>query len=463
MSTLLGDEPLLKENPFVIRRIIEGSEYLIAKARIEIRTLKGKGIDMGRVAAESDCSALGLGDQRAADALAPQIGMDPQQIDEQPAGIEGANQPSADLAGFVAHEDAEIIVTIVDEKRRVVCAERLVDELAIRPRRVLFNAEAAAGRQVHGRTIKEGASGHAIVAPRFRQPLLGDMDRDTRLDIIRRAYAKRIMFAVGATDRRLEAAFAAVPREAFLDRGPWQVVRFDPWRSARGYVRSPSADPVYVYDDVVIAILPERKLNNGQPSLHAWLMANAAPRAGEHIVHIGLGAGYYTAILAQLAGRRGRVTAIEYDPELAKRTARNLRDFPRVAVLRGDGTGIDFAPADLIYVNAGATAPLAHWLDRLREGGRLILPLTEAGFPLGDAHRGAVFRIERRGVDYLARRISAVAIFPCAGGRDPAEEAALAEAFARGGAENVTRLYRHNDVPDADCWLRGEGWCLAYR
>lgn len=289
------------------------------------------------------------------------------------------------------------------------------------------------------------------------------MAQKNDIEIVRRAYAKRVLFAVGATDRRLEAAFAVVPREAFLEPGPWQIVRFDPWRGARGYVQSPSADPVYVYDDVVIAILPERNLNNGQPSLHAWLMASAAPRAGEHIVHIGLGAGYYTAILAQLAGRRGRVTAIEYEPELAERAARNLRDLPQVTVLPGDGTAVDFAPADVIYVNAGATAPLAHWLDRLREGGRLILPLTEAGFPMGDARRGAVFRIERRGEDYPARRISAVAIFPCAGGRDDKGAAALTEAFARGGAENVTRLYRRDDIPEQDCWLRGQGWCLAYR
>jgi protein-L-isoaspartate(D-aspartate) O-methyltransferase len=42
-------------------------------------------------------------------------------------------------------------------------------------------------------------------------------------------------------------------------------------------------------------------------------------------------------------------------------------------------------------------------------------------------------------------------------------EAALGAAFAKGGAENVTRLYRHDDIPEENCWLRGKGWCLAYR
>jgi len=106
---------------------------------------------------------------------------------------------------------------------------------------------------------------------------------------------------------------------------------------------------------------------------------------------------------------------------------------------------------------------LPHWLDRLRQGGRLILPITAGEFPRGDIRRGAVFRIKRNGDDYPTRRISAVAIFPCAGGRDADQDAALAAAFERGGAENVTRLYRRGDVPEADCWLRGKDWCLAYR
>jgi len=287
------------------------------------------------------------------------------------------------------------------------------------------------------------------------------MNRKGELAIVRRAFAKQTMAIFGATNRRVEKAFAVVPRENFLAPGPWQIVRWG--RRGRGYATTPSRNPVYLYDDVIVAILPERNLNNGQPSLHAWLMSAAAPRAGEHVVHIGTGNGYYTAILAQLVGRRGKVTAIEYDPELAARSARHLTGWSQATVVAGDGTQVDFPPADVIYVNAGATHPLPNWLDRLKEGGRLIVPLTEAGFPNGDIRHGAVFRIERRGEEYLAWQISQVAIFPCAGGRDEKAASALAEAFARGGAEDVTRLYRRDDIPEEDCWLRGTGWSLAYR
>ncbi|MBS0220026.1 MAG: hypothetical protein JSR91_04710 [Proteobacteria bacterium] len=77
------------------------------------------------------------------------------------------------------------------------------------------------------------------------------------------------------------------------------------------------------------------------------------------------------------------------------------------------------------------------------------------------ASAGAVFRIERRGAGYSACWISQVAIFPCAGNRDEASERALAQAFAKGGWQKVTRLYRDREIPEERCWLSGRGWCLV--
>lgn len=283
------------------------------------------------------------------------------------------------------------------------------------------------------------------------------------LDIVRRAYAKQVMAAAGIEDPRVEAAYATVRREDFLGPGAWLIRRW-----GRGYVATPSTDPVYLYTDDVIGILPERALNNGQPSLHAMLIASAGPRAGEHVVHVGAGVGYYTAILAELVGAAGAVTAIEFDLSLAQRAKTNLSPWPNVRVVHGDGSAVPFDPADVIYVNAGATRPADAWLDGLKDGGRLTLPLTtNQGFRANDPgnmrRRGAVFRIERQGDEFLARWISPVAIFPCEGARDAASEAALAKAFETERWRGVTRLYRRDDLPAEQCWLRAPGWCLAYR
>jgi protein-L-isoaspartate(D-aspartate) O-methyltransferase len=134
--------------------------------------------------------------------------------------------------------------------------------------------------------------------------------------------------------------------------------------------------------------------------------------------------------------------------------------------------GADHAPADVVYVNAGATRPADRWLDGLNEGGRPILPLTtNQGFLAGSANtavpsidrRGAVFLIERRHGAFLAKWLSPVAIFPCEGMRDAASEAALAAPFEKGGWRDVTRLYRGDNAPPENCWVRAPGWSLAYR
>ncbi len=289
------------------------------------------------------------------------------------------------------------------------------------------------------------------------------MDRQAELSIIRAAYAKQVLAAAWVVDNaRLEAALSATRREDFLGPGPWPIVR-----TFGDYVTTPDADPVYLYTNDLVGILPGRRLNNGQPSLHAHLIHQAAPAAGDHVVHIGTGTGYYTGILAHLVGPSGRVTGIEYEPELAARAKANFAPCPHVEIVEGDGALVSFDDADVIYVNAGCTRPAETWLDRLADGGRLILPMTsDQGFGAKSLERaataGAVFRILRRGKDYLAHWISPVAIFPCAGSRDEVSERALAEAFARKGWQKVTRLYRDPEIADERCWVRGPGWCLAY-
>src|SRR5262245_62157150 len=197
------------------------------------------------------------------------------------------------------------------------------------------------------------------------------MDLQAELRIIRAAYAKQILAAATvAGNPRLASAFATIPRENFLGPGPWLM-----WRWTR-YVSTPEADPVYLYTNDLVALVSERSLNNGQPSLHAHLMQQASPAAGEHVVHVGTGTGYYTAIFSHLVGPSGRVTGIEYDPDLADRARACLALYPNVTIVEGDGAQVPFDAADIIYVNAGCTRPAERWLDNLCNGGRLILPMT---------------------------------------------------------------------------------------
>jgi protein-L-isoaspartate(D-aspartate) O-methyltransferase len=129
-----------------------------------------------------------------------------------------------------------------------------------------------------------------------------------------------------------------------------------------------------------------------------------------------------------------------------------------------DGTRVPFEPADVIYVNAGATRPADVWLDWLKEGGRLILPLTTDRFPNRDVRRGVrVSGLSGAARNSLRAESLGSRSFPVRGGRDEASEQLLAAAFDESGAERVTRLCRRDDLPEDRCWLRAPGWCLAYR
>ncbi|HEV8388580.1 MAG TPA: methyltransferase domain-containing protein [Dongiaceae bacterium] len=266
----------------------------------------------------------------------------------------------------------------------------------------------------------------------------------------RRRFAEKIARRHKIADQRLIEAFAAVPRERFLGPGPWHVLN-----NTTDYVVTASDDPALVYVNAPIALDPGRRINNGEPALHIGLLAELAPQPGDHVVQVGVGGGYYTAIIARLVRPSGRVTAIEYDAELAQRATANLADEPNIEVVCADGTRYDFDPADGIYVNAGATRPSPIWLDKLKPSGRLIMALTA-----GDRW-GRILKVQRSDAGYSAALLGPCGFIPCINGRDVASEAALAAALEGGDTETVKSLRRDGHEADETCWMHCDGSCLS--
>ena len=191
---------------------------------------------------------------------------------------------------------------------------------------------------------------------------------------LRRFYARLV---TGRARSALRTAFIRVPRERFLGKGPWKIV------SGGGYIETPSSDPTFIYQDVVVAISPGKHLNNGLPSLHAECLSALAPRPGESVIHIGGGTGYYSAILAELVGPTGLVNVFEIDSDLATAAKSNLADRPNVVIHSRSGIRRPLPCSDVIYVNAGATASPRVWLGALRPEGRLIFPSLQGRVAAG--------------------------------------------------------------------------------
>jgi protein-L-isoaspartate(D-aspartate) O-methyltransferase len=289
------------------------------------------------------------------------------------------------------------------------------------------------------------------------QPLWGAMTRQTpSLADMRAWYAEELRFAGPIGSEAVVRAFASVPRERFLGPGPW-LTYSDSGRG--GYRPTPDDDPRHVHHDVLVALDASRRINNGAPSLWAFALDQMRIAAGESVLHLGCGTGYYSAIMAELVGPGGSVTAVEHDAALAERAREALAVWPWVAAVAADGARFDSGPRDVIVVSAGATHPLPAWLDALRPGGRLVLPLTSER--LG----GFMLKLERReAADRLAASLLCKAWFiPFIGARDGDLDRRLAAQIEAGHADLVQSLRRDSHVPDGSCWLHGDGFCLSWR
>jgi protein-L-isoaspartate(D-aspartate) O-methyltransferase len=277
------------------------------------------------------------------------------------------------------------------------------------------------------------------------------------LDTVRRAYAEDLRVRARLRSEALFRAFATVPREHFLGPGPWQIIAVP-----GGYTTTVDADPVHLYRDVLVAIDAQRMLNNGHPSsLAAWFDALDL-QSGDRVLHIGCGVGYYTAVLAETVGATGHVTGVEIDAGLAARARTSLAYLGHVSVVAGDGAALDCGPCDAIFVNAGATEPQRAWLDGLRDGGRLLLPLTvSVADETNMLGMGMMLKVTRHGAAYAAGFISPVGIFPCIGARDERSQRRLQDAFASGNWESVRSLRRDAHNTTSTCWLHGAEFCLS--
>lgn len=280
----------------------------------------------------------------------------------------------------------------------------------------------------------------------------------------RRAYAEEIREISEIRCDALIEGLARVPREAFLGPGPWLVVRAQrslppsPAPSTESpYRTSIDADPRRLYHNILIAIDPDRQLNNGQPSANLSWIDSLDPRPGDRVLHVGAGVGYYTAVIAEAVGSTGSVLALEHDAGLAARAAANLAPWPQVSVVHADGSTFDPGPFDVGYVNCGASRLMPTWLANLKPGGRLLVPMTTEmpGFAYG-----FTLLVRNDSAHWPARFTGGVSIYPCLGARDDASNAALAEMFKQGGFQKVRSLRRDAHEREDSCLLHGDGYCL---
>ena len=156
----------------------------------------------------------------------------------------------------------------------------------------------------------------------------------------------------GIRDERVLAAMSRVPRHEFVAE-PYQA---------------------QAYDDNPLPIGEGQTIS--QPYIVGLMLELLELAPGHTVLEIGTGSGYQTALLAELARH---VYSIERQLVLAMTAQETLQrlGYANITLEIGDGSsGLPaHAPYDCIVVAAAAPDPSAFFIDQLKDGGRLMIPV----------------------------------------------------------------------------------------
>jgi protein-L-isoaspartate(D-aspartate) O-methyltransferase len=169
---------------------------------------------------------------------------------------------------------------------------------------------------------------------------------------------------------RVAEAFRAVPRHLFL----------------------PGMDLTEVYQDKAIAIKEAGGTwlsSSSQPAIMAIMLEQLELQPGQRVLEVGAGSGFNAALMAYLVGDAALVTALDIDGDLVEQARANLTaaGFGEASVVCADGWAgyRPHAPYDRLILTVGAWDISPTWVEQLREGGILLLPLDLYGVQLSVA------------------------------------------------------------------------------
>ncbi len=118
-----------------------------------------------------------------------------------------------------------------------------------------------------------------------------------------------------------------------------------------------------------------------KPSQMAFILEFLDIQIGEKVLEVGSGSGWGTALLAELVGKTGQIWAVEIIQRLVEFGIENLRkyNFTQINLTKA---GLEYglpehAPYDKIIVSASGNKIKQAFLQQLKIGGRMTIPIKD--------------------------------------------------------------------------------------
>lgn len=149
------------------------------------------------------------------------------------------------------------------------------------------------------------------------------------------------------------------------------------------------------YEDMPIPIGSGQTIS--QPTTVAFMLELLQPKKTESILDVGSGSCWTTALLSYIVGEKGKVIGTEILPELVEFGKKNIKKFnlPQAKIVKATQK-IGFAeemPYDKILVSASAVNLPEELIGQLKNGGRLVMPISDSIWEVNKSEEG---KIEKR-------------------------------------------------------------------